>query len=260
MKPGGSVASSIGPMCLLRFLERGPAFSPSSSFCTRVSCINITLLFSLSAYDAVIEAYLSALEMAIGRETFIGGYIASDASFFLSRIDRLIDQLLMQRDRPGDGRSLLTTLRGKAAVASAKLAYRSFRQAFTGERWERLAVKGAKVERPLWASTGIKDASYSDVDHVEPRIGRGQNTMRKRSARSQTTEKLNRIKLSKVWNRRLARSRTFLMPALTCTAWPGNWSTKASSNLTKHSTVRTRRWKRSDARPSSNRQQPESEI
>ena len=147
-------------------------------------CINITLLFSLSAYEAVIEAYLSALERRLAEKRSLED-IASVASFFLSRIDRLVDQLLMQRDRPSDGRSLSTTLRGKAAVASAKLAYRSFRQAFTGERWERLAVKGAKVQRPLWASTGTKDASYSDVYYVEPLIGRDTvNTMPEKTIRA----------------------------------------------------------------------------
>jgi transaldolase len=83
--------------------------------------INITLLFSLSAYEAVIEAYLSALEQRLAEKRSLED-IASVASFFLSRIDRLVDQLLVQRDRPSDGRSVSTTLRGKAAVASAKLA------------------------------------------------------------------------------------------------------------------------------------------
>jgi len=134
-------------------------------------CINITLLFSLSAYEAVIEAYLSALERRLAEGRPLDD-VSSVASFFLSRIDRLVDQLLVQRNQPGDGQSLSAKLRGKAAVASAKLAYRSFRQAFSGERWERLAVKGARVQRPLWASTGTKDPSYSDVYYVEPLIGR----------------------------------------------------------------------------------------
>jgi transaldolase len=147
-------------------------------------CINITLLFSLSAYEAVIEAYLSALERRLAEKRSLAG-VASVASFFLSRIDRLVDQLLMQRDHPGDTRSLSTRLRGKAAVASAKLAYQSFRQAFTGERWERLAVKGARVQRPLWASTGTKDPSYSDVYYVEPLIGRDTvNTMPEQTIRA----------------------------------------------------------------------------
>jgi transaldolase len=131
----------------------------------------VTLLFSLPAYEAVIEAYLSGLEhrSADGRSLHD---VTSVASFFLSRIDRLVDQLLFQRDRPSDGRALSAGLRGKAAVACAKLANHSFRRAFSGERWDRLAVKGAAVQRPLWASTSTKDPSYRDVFYVESLIGR----------------------------------------------------------------------------------------
>jgi transaldolase len=146
--------------------------------------VNITLLFSLPAYEAVIEAYLSALERrSVERRSLKD--MTSVASFFLSRIDRLVDQLLVQRDRPSDGYAISTTLRGKAAVASAKLAYRSFRRAFSGERWDRLAVKGATLQRPLWASTSAKDPSYSDVAYVEPLIGRDTvNTMPEQTIRA----------------------------------------------------------------------------
>lgn len=146
--------------------------------------INITLLFSLSSYEAVSEAYVSALERRLAEGRSLED-VASVASFFLSRIDRLVDQLLVQRDRPGDGRSLSAGLRGKAAVSSAKLAYRSFRQTFSGERWDRLAVKGARVQRPLWASTGTKDPAYRDVCYVEPLIGRNTvNTMPEQTIRA----------------------------------------------------------------------------
>ncbi|HEU4685887.1 MAG TPA: transaldolase [Nitrospira sp.] len=139
--------------------------------------INITLLFSLPAYDAVSEAYLRAMERRVAEGRSLDA-VASVASFFLSRIDRLVDQLLSQRDRPGDAPPLSSRLRGQAAVACAKLAYRSFRRAFSGERWDRLAVKGARVQRPLWASTGTKDPRYRDVYYVEPLIGRDTvNTM-----------------------------------------------------------------------------------
>jgi transaldolase len=146
--------------------------------------VNITLLFSLPAYEAVIEAYLSALERrSVERRSLKD--MTSVASFFLSRIDRLVDQLLVQRDRPSDGYAISTTLRGKAAVASAKLAYRSFRRAFSGDRWDRLAVKGATLQRPLWASTSAKDPSYSDVAYVEPLIGRDTvNTMPEQTIRA----------------------------------------------------------------------------
>ena len=132
--------------------------------------VNVTLLFSLPAYDAVVEAYLAGLERrsAEGRSL---GEVTSVASFFLSRIDKLVDQLLLQRDRPSEGRGLSEASRGKAAVASAKLAYRSFRRAFSGERWDRLSVKGASVQRPLWASTSAKDPAYRDVVYVEALIG-----------------------------------------------------------------------------------------
>ena len=132
--------------------------------------INVTLLFSLPAYEAVIEAYLSALERRSAERRSLKE-VTSVASFFLSRIDRLVDQLLRQLDRPSEGRPTSAALRGTAAVASAKLAYRSFRRAFSGERWDRLAVKGARLQRPLWASTGTKDPSYHDLMYVEPLIG-----------------------------------------------------------------------------------------
>jgi transaldolase len=132
--------------------------------------INVTLLFSLPAYEAVIDAYLSALERRSAERRSLKD-LRSVASFFLSRIDRLVDQLLKQRDRPSEGRPMSTALRGKAAVASAKLAYRSFRRAFSGERWDRLAVKGAVLQRPLWASTSTKEPSYRDVMYVEPLVG-----------------------------------------------------------------------------------------
>ena len=139
--------------------------------------INITLLFSLPSYEAVKEAYLSALERRSMEKRSLHE-VTSVASFFLSRIDRLVDQLLLQRDRPSEGGPLSARLRGKAAVAAAKLAYRSFRRTFSSERWDRLAVKDATPQRLLWASTGTKDPSYRDVFYVEPLIGRDTvNTM-----------------------------------------------------------------------------------
>ena len=133
--------------------------------------VNVTLLFSLPAYDAVMEAYLSGLERRSAERRSLQN-VTSVASFFLSRIDRLVDQLLLQHDRPSEGHALSTALRRKTAVASARLAYRSFRRAFSGERWDRLAVKGAAVQRPLWASTSTKDPAYRDVFYVEALIGR----------------------------------------------------------------------------------------
>jgi transaldolase len=146
--------------------------------------VNVTLLFSLPAYEAVIEAYMSGLERRSAERRSLRD-VTSVASVFVSRIDRLVDQLLAQRNRPSEGRALASALRGKAAVASAKLAYRSFRRAFAGERWDRLAVKGASVQRPLWASTSTKDPSYRDVVYVESLIGRDTiNTMPEQTARA----------------------------------------------------------------------------
>ncbi|MDF2458043.1 MAG: tal [Nitrospira sp.] len=146
--------------------------------------VNVTLLFSLPAYEAVIEAYLSALERRSAERRPLKD-VRSVASFFLSRIDRLVDQLLIQQDRPSEGRPVSTALRGRAAVASAKLAYRAFRGAFSGERWDRLAVKGATLQRPLWASTGVKDPSYRDVMYVEPLVGADTvNTMPEQTIRA----------------------------------------------------------------------------
>jgi transaldolase len=135
--------------------------------------VNITLLFSIRAYEAVAHAYLDAMERRFLRGEPLDR-VASVASFFLSRIDVLVDALLGQRilvgggDRSGpDPADLL----GQAAVANAKLAYQSFKGIFAGERWERLAERGARVQRVLWASTSTKNPLYSDVRYIEPLIG-----------------------------------------------------------------------------------------
>lgn len=135
--------------------------------------INITLLFSIQSYQAVIEAYLSALERRAtdGRPL---RPVASVASFFVSRVDTLVDRLLTRRIPSGDREteSLPARLLGRTAVANAKLAYQAFAQSFRSERWERLAAKGARVQRPLWASVGAKNPAYSDLCYVEPLVGR----------------------------------------------------------------------------------------
>jgi transaldolase len=135
--------------------------------------VNVTLLFSVEAYQAVAEAYCRALERrkAAGQPL---DAVASVASFFVSRIDNLVDQLLGHRLRP-DGSSPFSpspdTLRGKVAVANAKVAYAAFRRLVAGERWLALAAAGARPQRLLWASTGTKNPAYSDVMYVEPLIG-----------------------------------------------------------------------------------------
>ena len=140
--------------------------------------VNITLLFSIESYEAVAEAYLKALERRVDEGNPVKE-ITSVASFFLSRIDTLVDQLLRQRVGSGRRRNPSPEdLLGKAAIANAKLAYQSFKRIFSGRRWEALREKGARVQRPLWASTSTKDPAYSDVRYVEPLIGRDTvNTM-----------------------------------------------------------------------------------
>jgi transaldolase len=127
--------------------------------------INITLIFSLARYEHVIEAYLSGLEAFVQR----GGdpsTVHSVASFFVSRVDTEVDRRL---ETTGTDQAL--ALRGQAAVAQAKLAYRLFRDRFSGPRWQRLAGLGAHVQRPLWASTSTKDPAYPDTMYVDELIG-----------------------------------------------------------------------------------------
>ncbi len=134
--------------------------------------INITLLFSIQSYEDVALAYVKALERRLDEGKDIKN-ISSVASFFLSRIDVLTDQLLGHYIIPEKttGEPRPENLLGKAGIASAKIAYQSFKNIFNGERWQRLADKGARVQKPLWASTSTKDPLYSDVRYVEPLIG-----------------------------------------------------------------------------------------
>jgi transaldolase/glucose-6-phosphate isomerase len=135
--------------------------------------INITLLFSIQSYEAVAQAYIKAMERRVAEGKPVQN-VASVASFFLSRIDVLVDQLLGHRIQaaatPGQA-PRPEQLLGKVAVANAKLAYQSFQRLFAGARWQALEGKGARVQRPLWASTSTKDPLYSDVCYVEPLIG-----------------------------------------------------------------------------------------
>jgi transaldolase len=127
--------------------------------------INVTLIFSLERYSEVIEAYISGLEafVAAGHDP---SHVSSVASFFVSRVDTETDQRLETVGTPD-----ALALRGKAAVANAKLAYQLFEQRFSGARWEALAAKGAQVQRPLWASTSTKNKAYDDLLYVDTLIG-----------------------------------------------------------------------------------------
>jgi transaldolase/glucose-6-phosphate isomerase len=135
--------------------------------------VNITLLFAQEVYDEVVEAYLSGLESLAANGGDVAR-VASVASFFVSRIDTAVDKLLdekIARANDPDEKARLRALKGKVAVANAKLAYRRYQRLFAGERWQALAAKGAKPQRLLWASTGTKNKAYSDVLYVEELIG-----------------------------------------------------------------------------------------
>jgi transaldolase len=122
--------------------------------------VNVTLIFSLERHGQVIEAYLTGLDRLVGS----GGdpsTVSSVASFFVSRVDTETDRRLPEGD----------ALRGKAAVANARLAYRLFQDRFSGDRWGKLSARGARLQRPLWASTSTKNPAYSSTLYVDELIG-----------------------------------------------------------------------------------------
>ena len=133
--------------------------------------VNVTLLFSIEAHARVIEAYLAGLEARAAAGLPIDR-IGSVASFFVSRVDSAIDKQLgvLAAAAPERAEALLA-LQGKAAIANAKLAYRLFQASFSGARWAALSSRGARVQRPLWASTSTKNPAYRDVIYVEELIG-----------------------------------------------------------------------------------------
>jgi transaldolase len=128
--------------------------------------INVTLIFSLDRYREVMEAYISGLETFAADPSADLSRVASVASFFISRVDTEVDRRL-----EAIGTEAALALRGKAALAQGQLAYRLFRETFSGARWEALAARGARVQRPLWASTGTKNPDYSDVRYVDGLVG-----------------------------------------------------------------------------------------
>ncbi len=131
--------------------------------------INITLMFSMRHYEAVAEAFVKGLERR-AREGRPLDRIASVASVFVSRIDTLVDKILDEKIKTGSNEGI-AALRGKGGIANAKLIYQRFKDYFYGERFKPLAQKGARVQRPLWGSTGTKNPAYSDVMYVENLIG-----------------------------------------------------------------------------------------
>lgn len=144
--------------------------------------VNVTLLFAVDMYEQVARAYLAGLERFFGgwesrqlaRADSLVAAPVSVASFFVSRVDTLVDQRLgdaIERETDTGAGERLTALLGKAAVANARLAYQRFQQIFAGAAWEALAARGARVQRPLWASTSAKNPRYRDVLYVEELIG-----------------------------------------------------------------------------------------
>jgi transaldolase len=134
--------------------------------------VNITLLFSIDAHDRVIDAYMSGLEDRVAAGNPID-HLFSVASFFVSRVDTEVDKRLdelVKAANPTD-RDRLKMLKGRAAVANAKLAYRLFTRRFAEPRWKALEEKGGRVQQPLWASTGVKNPAYRDVMYVEELVG-----------------------------------------------------------------------------------------
>ncbi len=134
--------------------------------------INITLIFALSRYDEVMEAYLRGIARRLEAGKPVER-IASVASFFVSRVDTAVDKLLDQRigATSGEDRRALERLKGRAAIANAKLAYAAFRRKFTSDRFADLARAGARLQRPLWASTSTKNPAYPDVYYVDALVG-----------------------------------------------------------------------------------------
>jgi transaldolase len=135
--------------------------------------INITLLFAQSAYEQVAEAFLAALEARVAKGLDIS-QIASVASFFVSRIDSLVDSkidAMLKTETDAKKKGLLESLQGKVAIANARRTYQKYQELFGGSRWKALAAKGAQTQRLLWASTSTKNPKYRDVLYVEELIG-----------------------------------------------------------------------------------------
>jgi len=151
------------PNCFVKIPATKDGLPAIEEMIARGRPINVTLIFSLQRYVEVVEAYLRGLERLVesGGDP---GPVASVASFFVSRVDTEADRRLDEVGAPDE-------LKGKLAVANAKLAYQRYQQLFSGERWEALHAKGARAQRCLWASTSTKNPAYRDVLYVEDLIG-----------------------------------------------------------------------------------------
>jgi transaldolase len=133
--------------------------------------VNVTLLFGLPRYRQVVEAYIAGIESRVAQGEPVK-HVASVASFFVSRIDAMVDPLLEEIIAQGGKEAdLAKVVRGQAAIASAKMAYQIYKEVFGSDRFGKLAAQGARVQRLLWASTATKNPDYSDVKYVEALIG-----------------------------------------------------------------------------------------
>jgi transaldolase len=151
------------PNCFVKIPATEPGLPAIEEMIARGRSINVTLIFSLARYAAVVEAFQRGLERLVesGGDP---GPVASVASFFVSRVDTEADKRLDDLGAPDE-------LKGKLAIANAKLAYQRYEELHAGERWETLAAKGARSQRCLWASTSTKNPAYRDVMYVEELIG-----------------------------------------------------------------------------------------
>ena len=154
------------PNLMVKIPGTAEGIAPIQSMIAEGRSINVTLIFSLDRYEKVMEAYIRGLELYSEKPDADLAKVASVASFFISRVDTEIDRRL---EAIGSPEAL--ALRGKGAVAQGKLAYQLFQKTFAGHRWEALAVKGAVVQRPLWASTSTKNPAYPDTMYVDELIG-----------------------------------------------------------------------------------------
>lgn len=150
------------PNLYIKIPATAQGLAPIQQMIAEKRSINVTLIFSLERYAEVMESYLAGLEAAEGDLSDI----SSVASFFISRVDVEVDRRLDEIGTPD-----ALALRGKAAVANGKLAYDLFRRTFAGPRWEALVARGARVQRPLWASTSTKNPAYPDTLYVDELIG-----------------------------------------------------------------------------------------
>jgi transaldolase len=151
------------PNCFVKIPGTRPGLPAIEEMIARGRSINVTLIFSLQRYVEVVEAFQRGLERLVesGGDP---GPVASVASFFVSRVDTEADRRLDELGAPDE-------LKGKLAIANAKLAYQRYKELHAGERWELLATKGARTQRCLWASTSTKNPAYRDVMYVEELIG-----------------------------------------------------------------------------------------